>query len=150
MDARRLVYFPFLLNLHFLFLFFFLASLGFSSYFFLFHRSVFLLSYSMVSRNTIDWMVDCIDNLSKVQQNPMEQATEPAPSNALELAGQITPKQNFTAAFYGSNLGYGPWLDIIPLILFLRGSSFLPRGHRGFRSPYRQLNDVWAGPYDGS
>lgn len=38
----------------------------------------------MVSSDTIDWIVDRTDNLSKVRQNPVEQATELTPSNAQE------------------------------------------------------------------
>lgn len=45
----------------------------------------------MVSGNTVDCMVDGIDYLSKVRQNPTEQATEPAPSNAQGASGEITP-----------------------------------------------------------
>lgn len=77
----------------------------FSSHFFLFYRPLFFLFYSMASEDTVNQMVDGIDNLPKVRQRPMEQATEPSPFNAQDAAGKISPKQDFIAANYGSKLG---------------------------------------------
>lgn len=59
----------------------------------------------MVSRDTIDRMVDGTDDQSEVQQNPMEQGTETAPSSAQEMAGEIALEQDFTVANYGYELG---------------------------------------------
>jgi len=46
----------------------------------------------MVSRDTVDHMVDATDDLSEVQQNTMEHATEPNPINAQGTTGDIAPK----------------------------------------------------------
>lgn len=51
----------------------------------------------MVSRDTVDWMVDRANDLSEVRQNPMEQATELAPFNAQEAVEEIALEQDFRA-----------------------------------------------------
>lgn len=59
----------------------------------------------MVSRDTANQMVDRIDDLSEVRQNPTKQATEPAPTTTRGVAGEITPEEDVKAAQYGSELG---------------------------------------------
>lgn len=59
----------------------------------------------MVSRDTVDRMVNGADDLSEVRQNLMEQATELAPSSAQEAAGEITPEQDFFMTSYSFQLG---------------------------------------------
>lgn len=49
----------------------------------------FVNPHSMMSRDTIDWMVDGANDLSEVWQNPVEQATGPVPSNVQEAVGEI-------------------------------------------------------------
>lgn len=56
--------------------------------------------YQMVSRDSVERIVNSVDDLSEVRQNLVEQATEPTPFNAQEEAGEITPEQDFIAANY--------------------------------------------------
>lgn len=59
----------------------------------------------MVSRDSIDRMVDEADDLFEVWQDPSEQATEPAPTSAHGAVGEIALEVDFRATLYGFELG---------------------------------------------
>lgn len=52
----------------------------------------------MVFEDTVDRMVNEADGLSEVRQNPTEQATELAPTNARGVAREIALEEDFKAA----------------------------------------------------
>lgn len=59
----------------------------------------------MVSRDSIDRLVDRADDLSEVRPNPSGRAIEPASTSARGPAGEIAPEEDLKAAQYGSELG---------------------------------------------
>lgn len=50
-------------------------------------------------------MVDGVDDLSEVRQNPPEQAIELTPPNAQGAVVEIALEQNFKVTLYGTELG---------------------------------------------
>lgn len=62
-------------------------------------------SYLMVSGDSVDWMVDSVDDLSEVRQNSPEQATRPAPFNDLGEVREIALEQELVVAAYTFELG---------------------------------------------
>lgn len=59
----------------------------------------------MVSGDSVDRMVDEVDNLSEVRQDPTEQATELALTNAQGAVREIAKEEDFRAAQYDFELG---------------------------------------------
>lgn len=59
----------------------------------------------MVSGDSVDQMVNGVDDLSKIWQNSPEQAIRSASLNDLETATEIALRQEFVVVSYTSELG---------------------------------------------
>lgn len=59
----------------------------------------------MVFGDSVDHMVDGIDDLFDIWWDPLKQAIKLAQPNTQGAAGEIIPEENFKAAQYGTELG---------------------------------------------